>query len=81
LVTVPEVTVLPITVPLSDTVKVTVPAFTAPATLVTVAASETFWALTLKLAEAFAAVVVVAALPTVKVWVLSLLAAKPPAAL
>jgi hypothetical protein len=62
-------------------VNVTVPTFTAPAPLVTVAASVTFWLLALKLAVAFAATVVVAAVPTLRVCVLSLLAANPPAPL
>jgi len=59
--TVPDVTALPIGVPPCSTVNVTVPTFTAPAGLVTVALSVTFWLLVLKLAEAFAAVVVVLA--------------------
>jgi hypothetical protein len=68
-------------VPLCETVNVTVPAFTVPDVLVTVAASVTLWLLSLNGAVAFAAVVVVAPLPTVNVCVLSLLAAKLPAAL
>jgi hypothetical protein len=67
---------VPMTVPPCNTVNVTDPAFTVPAVLVTVALSATLCALELKLAEAFAAVVAVAALPTVSVWVVSLLAAK-----
>src|SRR5580700_1735031 len=61
------------------TVNVTVPTFTAPAVLVTVAVSGTLWLLVLKLAEALAAVVVVPATLTVSVCVLSVLVAKPPA--
>jgi hypothetical protein len=52
---------VPIVVPLCDTVNVTVPTFTAPAPLVTVAVNVTFWLLALNVAEAFAAVVVVLA--------------------
>jgi hypothetical protein len=70
LATVPDVTAEPTCVPPCDTVNVTVPTFTAPAPLVTVAASVTFWLLALNLAVAFAATVVVAAgLPTVNVTV------------
>ena len=79
--TVPDVTALPITVAPCFTVNVTVPTFTAPAPLVTVAANVTLWLLALKLADAFAATVVVPASPIVSVCVLSLLVAKPPAAL
>jgi len=81
LVTVPEVTGEPIVVAPCVTVKVTVPAFTVPCPLVTVAESVTFWLLALKFAVALAAVVVVAAPFTVSVWVLSLLVAKFPPAL
>ena len=65
-------------VPPCETVNVTVPELTVPEALVTVAERVTFWALELKGAEALLATVVVAAWLTVKVWVLSLLAAKPP---
>ena len=65
-------------VPPCDTVNVTVPELTVPAALVTTAERLTFWLLVLKLADALAAVVVVAVPPTVKVCVLSLLAANPP---
>jgi hypothetical protein len=58
-------------------VNVTLPAFTVPAVLLTVALRVTLCAVALKLAEAFAATVVVAAFPTVNVCVVSLLAAKP----
>jgi hypothetical protein len=75
-VTVPEVTGVPIVVPPWDTVNVTVPVFTVPDALVTVDDSVTFWLLVLKFADAFAAVVVVAAGVTVSVCVLSLLAAR-----
>jgi hypothetical protein len=80
-VTVPDVTALPTVVPPCDTVNVTVPTFTAPAPLVTVADSDTFWLLALKGAEAFAAAVVVEAGVTDNVCVLSLLVAKFPGAL
>jgi hypothetical protein len=60
-------------VPPCETMKVTVPAFTVPLPLVTVAESETFWLLVLNVAVAFAPVVVVAPVPTVRVCVLSLL--------
>jgi hypothetical protein len=80
-VTVPDVTALPITVAPCFTVNVTVPTPTAPAPLVTIAVSVTFWLLALKLADAFAAAVVVAAVFTVSVCVLSLLPANPPPAL
>jgi len=80
-VTVPEVTGEPIVVAPCVTVNVTVPAFTVPCALVTVADSVTFWLLALKFADAFAAVVVVAAPFTVSVWVLSVLVAKFPPAL
>jgi hypothetical protein len=66
-VTVPEVTGAPMVVPPCETVKVTVPVFTVPAGLVTVAERVTFWPMVLKLAEALAAVVVVAFAPTVSV--------------
>jgi hypothetical protein len=79
--TVPEVTGVPIVVPPCETVKVTVPVFTAPLPLVTVADKVTFWLLVLKLAEALDAVVVVVAAETVRMWVLSLLLPKPPAPL
>ena len=79
--TVPEVTGVPIVVPPCDTVNVTVPVFTVPEVLVTVADRVTFCAVVLKLAEAFVAVVVVAADETVKVCVLSLLLLNPPAPL
>jgi hypothetical protein len=75
-VTVPDVTGVPIVVPPCETVNVTVPVFTAPEALVTVADNATFWLLLLKAAEAFAAVVVVAPGLTVRVWVLSLLPVK-----
>ena len=45
--------------PPCDTVNVTVPAFTVPLLLVTVAESATFWLLVLKVAKAFVPVVVV----------------------
>jgi hypothetical protein len=77
-VTVPDVTGLPITVAPCFTVNVTVPTFTAPAPLVTVAVNPTLWLLVLKLAVAFAAVVVVPAELIVSVCVLSLLPANPP---
>ena len=77
--TVPEVTGDPIVVPPCETVKVTVPALTVPAALVTVAERVTFWLLALNAAEAFAAAVVVAAEVTAKVCVLSLLLLNPPA--
>jgi hypothetical protein len=57
--TVAEVTEDPSCVPPLETVKVTVPAFTVPAVLVTVAERVTFWELALNPVEAFAAVVVV----------------------
>ena len=60
-------TAVPTVVPLCETVNVTVPAFTVPDVLVTVAASVTLWLLSLNVAVAFAAVVVVAPLPTVNV--------------
>jgi hypothetical protein len=66
-VTVPEVTGVPIVVPPCDTVNVTVPVFTVPDALVTVADSVTFCALVLKLAEALTPVVVVAAAVTANV--------------
>ena len=66
-------------VPPCETVNVTVPVFTAPDPLVTVADKVTFWLLALKLAEAFTAAVVVAAEVTAKVCVLSLLLLNPPA--
>ena len=75
-VTVPEVTGEPIVVPPCETVNVTVPAFTVPEPLVTVAERVTFWLALLNTAEAFAPVVVVAPAPTVKVCVASLLAVR-----
>jgi len=77
LLTVPDVT--DPTTP--DTVNVTVPAFTVPAPLVTVAFSVTFRLFGLNVAVALDAVVVVAAPFTVKLCVLSLLVAKFPPAL
>ena len=68
--TVEEVTGTPMVVPPWLTVNVTVPAFTVPPPLVTVAESATFWLLALNGAEAFAPVVVVADAVTVKVAVL-----------
>ena len=70
-VTVPEVTGVPMVVPPCETVKDTVPELTGPEGLVTVADKVTFCALVLKLADAFAAAVVVAACVTVNVCVLS----------
>jgi hypothetical protein len=58
-VTVAEVTVDPSCAPPLETVNVTVPAFTVPAVLVTVAERVTFWELALNPIEAFAAIVVV----------------------
>jgi hypothetical protein len=46
-VTVPDITDVPTCVPPVDTVNVTVPAFTVPAPLVTVALSVTLWLLSL----------------------------------
>jgi len=57
--TVADVTADPSCVPPLETVNVTVPAFTFPAVLVTVAERVTFWELALNPVEAFAAVVVV----------------------
>jgi hypothetical protein len=57
--TVADVTDDPSCVPPLETVNVTVPAFTVPAVLVTVAARVTFWELALNPIEAFAAIVVV----------------------
>jgi hypothetical protein len=64
--------------PLSNTVNVTVPAPTVPAPLVTVADNVTVWFVALKFAEAFETAVVVVAVVTVSVWVVSLLAPKFP---
>jgi hypothetical protein len=58
-VTIADVTADPSCVPPLETVNVTVPAFTVPAVLVTVAERVTFWELALNPIEAFAAVVVV----------------------
>jgi hypothetical protein len=58
-----------------NTVNVTVPAFTVPPALVTVADRATLWLLTLNVADADDAVVVVVAL-TVSVCALSLLLRK-----
>jgi hypothetical protein len=80
-VTVPDVTGFPTAAPLLNIVNVTVPAFTVPAVLFTVAESDTFCALALKFAIAFDAVTIVAAPPIVRVWVLSVLVAKFPPAL
>jgi hypothetical protein len=77
----PEVTGVPMVVPPCDTENVTVPAFTVPATLVTVAESATFWLLSLKLVVALPAAVVVGAGVTDNVCVLSLLLPNPPAPL
>jgi hypothetical protein len=60
-VTVPDVTADPSGVPPLETVNVTVPAFTVPAVLVTVAERTTLWALALNPIVAFAAVIVVGA--------------------
>jgi hypothetical protein len=59
------------------TVNVTVPSLTV-VVLETVAESATVWLLALKGAVALAATVVVAPKPTLRVWVLSLLARKAP---
>ncbi len=58
-VTIADVTEDPICVPPLETANVTVPAFTVPAVLVTVAERVTFWELALNPIAAFAAVVVV----------------------
>ena len=76
LATVPDVTELPICVAPWNTANVTVPALTVPAPLVTVAFNVTLWLLSLNVAVAFEAVVVVALLPTVSVWVVSVLVSK-----
>jgi hypothetical protein len=65
-----DVTGTPMVTPPWLTVNFTVPAFTAPPALVTVAESATFWLLPLNAAAALLAVVVVAAAPTVKLAVL-----------
>lgn len=73
-VTVPDVTGEPTCAfPESNSVNVTVPAFTCPPALVTVAERGTVWVLVLKMTDAGAAVVVVEAF-TDNVCVLSLLA-------
>ena len=71
--TVPEVTAVPMVVPPCDTVKVTVPALTVPAPLVTVADKVTFCAAVLNVAVALAPAVVVGDDPIVRVCVASLL--------
>ena len=80
-VTVPEVTGVPMVVPPCDTVNVTLPALTVPPELTTVAVRVTFWLTVLEVAVASAPVVIVGLVPTVNVWVLSVLLANPPAAL
>jgi hypothetical protein len=62
-------------------VKVTVPAFTVPPPLVTVADKGTVWEPEPNETEGVDAMTVVAAAPTVSEWVLSLLVAKVPPAL
>ena len=52
-------------------VKVSVPSSTVPAVLVTVALSVTFWPHRLKVAEALAAAVAVAAALIVRSWLVS----------
>ena len=52
-------------------VNVSVPSLTVPAALVTVALSVTFWSAPLKVAEALAAAVAVAAALMVRDWLLS----------
>ena len=81
----PPVTAADIAVPTGvlpfSTVNVTVPAFTVPTLLVTVAERATLCALELYVADAFVAVVVVVVVLTVSVCDVSLLVVKPPAAL
>jgi hypothetical protein len=79
--TVPELTEEPTWVPPCETANVTVPAFTAPAPLLTVAVSVTFWLLGLNVAVALDALVIVPAAFTVKLCEVSLLPAKFPPAL
>ena len=74
----PDVTGEPICVTPLKIVNVTVPEFTVPDGLVTVADSATVWLLALNDADAFAAVVVVEAAFTVRFWLLSELARKFP---
>jgi len=62
-VTVPEVTGAPMVVPPCETVKVTVPVFTGARGARNRRGEVTFWPMVLKLAEALAAVVVVAFAP------------------